>query len=107
MTSVIATIELAEGKREAFLAEFHQLVPLVRASEAGCLAYGPTVDVGRHRARRPGTASCGTTSSRWSSSGKVWMPLRAPASYATHMAAYRPRVKEFVVGTGVQILQPA
>jgi len=38
MIHVIATIELAEGKRQAFLAEFRKLVPLVKA-EAGCLAY--------------------------------------------------------------------
>ncbi len=44
MIYVIATIEVAEGKRDAFLAEFHKLVPKVHA-EAGCLEYGPTVDV--------------------------------------------------------------
>ena len=36
MIVVIATIEVHAAKREAFLAEFHKLVPLVRA-EAGCL----------------------------------------------------------------------
>ena len=41
---MIATIELHEGKREAFLAEFRKLVPLVRA-EKGCLEYGPTIDI--------------------------------------------------------------
>ena len=44
MIHVIASIELAEGKRDAFLAEFRRIVPLVRA-EAGCLEDRPTVDV--------------------------------------------------------------
>ena len=44
MIHVVATIELAPGTREAFLAEFHRIVPLVKA-ETGCLDYGPTVDV--------------------------------------------------------------
>jgi quinol monooxygenase YgiN len=43
MIHVIATVEFVPGKRDAFLAEFHRLVPLVQA-EKGCLEYGPTVD---------------------------------------------------------------
>ena len=44
MICVIATIEINEGQREAFLKEFSQLVPKVRA-EDGCIEYGPMVDV--------------------------------------------------------------
>ena len=44
MVHVIASIEVARGKRDDFLKEFHRLVPLVRA-ETGCIEYGPTVDV--------------------------------------------------------------
>ncbi len=43
MIHVIATIEVAEGQRDAFLAEFHRVMPLVHA-ETGCIEYGPTVD---------------------------------------------------------------
>ena len=43
MITVLATIELAEGKRTEFLEAFRQVVPLVQAEE-GCLEYGPTVD---------------------------------------------------------------
>ena len=42
MIHVIATIELAPGSRDAFLAEFGKLIPDVKA-EAGCIAYGPAV----------------------------------------------------------------
>ena len=43
MIVVIATIEVNEGRRDALLAEFHRIVPLVRA-ETGCREYFPTVD---------------------------------------------------------------
>ena len=44
MIVVLATIELHAGKRDAFLAEFRQIVSKVRA-EAGCLEYFPATDV--------------------------------------------------------------
>ncbi|MBI1830559.1 MAG: antibiotic biosynthesis monooxygenase, partial [Planctomycetes bacterium] len=44
MIHVIATITVKPGKRDAFLAEFHRIVPAVHA-EAGCIEYGPSVDV--------------------------------------------------------------
>ena len=43
MIYVIATAELQPGCRDKFLAEFHKIVPAVRAEE-GCIEYGPTVD---------------------------------------------------------------
>ena len=43
MIHVIAKIKTVAGSRNAFLAEFHQLVPLVLA-EVGCVQYTPTVD---------------------------------------------------------------
>ncbi len=44
MIHVIATIEVAPGRRDAFLREFHHLAPIVR-SESGCVEYAPTVDI--------------------------------------------------------------
>ncbi|HXZ37664.1 MAG TPA: antibiotic biosynthesis monooxygenase family protein, partial [Thermodesulfobacteriota bacterium] len=43
MIYVVATIELAEGKRDDFLKRVRQLVPEVRA-EKGCVEYGPAID---------------------------------------------------------------
>ena len=43
MIIVLATIELHAGKRAAFLDEFRQIVPKVRA-EAGCIEYFPATD---------------------------------------------------------------
>ena len=44
MICVIAAVEVAEGRRGEFLAEFHKLVPKV-LEEEGCLEYGPMVDL--------------------------------------------------------------
>ena len=43
MIHVIATIEIAPGRRDDFLAAFHEIVPEVRA-EDGCIEYGPATD---------------------------------------------------------------
>jgi quinol monooxygenase YgiN len=99
---VIATIELAPGKREAFLAEFHRLVPLVRA-EAGCLDYGPTMDAPTGlSAQPPVREDVVTVIERWES----LEALRAHLA-AAHMQDYRARVKGVVVRTQIQVLRPA
>ena len=43
MIHVLATIELASGRRAEFLKEFHAIMPSVKA-ETGCMEYGPAVD---------------------------------------------------------------
>ena len=59
MIVVLATIELHPGKRANFLAEFHQIVPKVRA-EAGCLEYFPAIDtVSAAAARLPDVREAG------------------------------------------------
>lgn len=102
MIHVIATIELAAGQREAFLKEFHALVPKVHA-ETGCLEYGPTVDVASGIAAqgspRPDVV---TVVEKWSDLAALQAHLGAP-----HMVDYRPRVKHLVRATTLQILEPA
>lgn len=44
MIVVIATVTCVPGEREAFLTEFHKLVPQV-LNRVGCMEYAPTVDV--------------------------------------------------------------
>lgn len=101
MIHVIATVELNEGKLEAFLGEFRQVMPKVLA-EHGCIEYGPAVDLPTGLAAqggaRPGTV---TIVERWSDLPALEAHLCAP-----HMAAYRVRVKEFVKAVKLQILQP-
>jgi quinol monooxygenase YgiN len=101
MIHVIATVELIDGKRDAFLAEFHKLVPLVRA-EKGCIDYGPTVDVTTGiPAQVPLRDNVVTIVERWDSLEALRTHLQAP-----HMADYRPRVKEMVRSVQLQVLEP-
>jgi quinol monooxygenase YgiN len=102
MIHVIATIELVEGQREAFLNEFHRLVPQVRA-EAGCLEYVPTIDVAS------GIAAQGTPRLNIVTVVEKWSDLSALKAHLTapHMQDYRPRVKHLVRSTTLQILEPA
>jgi quinol monooxygenase YgiN len=102
MIHVIATIEVAAGKREAFLAEFHRLVPKVRA-ETGCIEYGPAVDVASGIAVQSALRdNVVVILEKWESLDALKAHLSAP-----HMAEYRGRVKELVVGVHLQVLQPA
>jgi quinol monooxygenase YgiN len=101
MIFVIATIEVKPGKREAFLAEFNKNVPNVRA-ENGCLEYGPTVDAKTDiKAQIPLRENVVTIVEKWESLQALHAHLVAP-----HMATYRERVKDYVVGATLQILDP-
>jgi quinol monooxygenase YgiN len=102
MIHVIATIELAEGKRAAFLEEFRKLVPLVRA-EAGCLEYGAAIDTPSGLPiQTPLRENVVTVVEKWESVEALQAHSQAP-----HMVAYRPKVRDFVLGTKLQVLQPA
>ena len=102
MIHVIATIELAPGSRDAFLAEFRKLIPDVKA-EAGCIAYGPAVDA---ETDIPTQARIGADKvvivEQWESVAMLKSHAVAP-----HMQAYRVRVKEFVKGMELRVLSPA
>ena len=101
MIFVIATIEVKPGKREAFLGEFNRNVPNVRA-ERGCLEYGPTVDVKTDiKAQIPLRENVVTIVEKWEGLQALHAHLAAP-----HMVAYRERVKDYVAGTTLQILEP-
>jgi quinol monooxygenase YgiN len=102
MIHVIATIEVAPGKRDALLAEFHRIVPLVHA-EAGCLEYGPTVDVPSGLgAQMPLRENVVTIVEKWES-----VDALKAHSQARHVVEYRGRVKDLVVGMQLQVLSPA
>ncbi|PYI84974.1 MAG: antibiotic biosynthesis monooxygenase [Verrucomicrobia bacterium] len=102
MIHVIATIDLIPGKRDAFLEEFHRLIPQVQA-EKGCLEYTAAVDVATgvpvQSPARPNTV---TVIEKWADLPSLEAHLNAP-----HVAAYRERVKNMLAGLKLQILQPA
>lgn len=102
MIHVIATIELAPGTRDAYLAEFRKIIPDVRA-EHGCIEYGPAIDAQTDLANQ---AKVGPD--------KVvvvekWANLSAlkAHSVSTHMQAYRVNVKDYVRGVHLLVLDPA
>ncbi|MEI7684678.1 MAG: putative quinol monooxygenase [Planctomycetota bacterium] len=102
MIHVIATIQVHLGRRQAFLAEFHRLVPLVRA-EAGCIEYCPTVDVASGVAiQGPVREDVAVIIEKWESLDALKAHFQAP-----HMASYREAVKDLVVGVQLQIVEPA
>ena len=102
MIRVLATIELAEGRRDEFLAQFAKIVPSV-LNEQGCLQYGPMVDVptsiGTQAVIRENVV---TVVEKWESIEALEAHLVAP-----HMIEYRKKVKEMVSGTELRILKPA
>jgi quinol monooxygenase YgiN len=101
MIHVIATVELHEGKRDAFLAEFRKLVPLVHA-EKGCLDYGPTVDVATGlSAQNAVRENVVTVVEKWENIETLKNHLQAP-----HMIAYRPKVQDLVKATKLVVLTP-
>jgi quinol monooxygenase YgiN len=101
MIHVIATVEVAAGQRDAFLAEFRRVVPLVRA-EAGCLEYGPAIDLPTGLAVQPPPRDdVVTIIERWEGLDALRAHLAAP-----HMQEYRARVKGLVARVHLQVLQP-
>ena len=102
MIHVIATIEVKPGKRDAFLAEFHRIVPLVHA-EVGCIEYGPSVDVASGLSMQgPLRETVVVIIEKWESLAALKGHTHAP-----HMAEYRVAVQDLVVGVTLQILAPA
>jgi quinol monooxygenase YgiN len=101
MIHVIATIELNAGKRDAFLKEFHELMPKVRA-EVGCIEYGPTADVETGLpVQVPFRENVITIIEKWSD-----LPALKAHLGASHMLEYRQRVQGLVSQVKLQVLQP-
>ena len=102
MIHVLATLDLAPGTREAFLAEFRKIIADVRA-ETGCIEYGPAVDansdVPNHYRLGPDRVM---VIEKWESVEALKAHSTAP-----HMLAYRARVKDYVKGMELRLLAPA
>jgi len=99
---VIATIELAPGTRDAYLAVFRKLIPDVRA-EKGCIEYGPAVDseTDLSNQARVGPDKVVVV--------EKWKDLAALKAHSAspHMQAYRVNVKDYVRGLHLLVLDPA
>ena len=102
MIFVIATIELAPGKRDEFLKHFHEIVPQV-LNETGCIEYAPTVDVSTNIAAQDGVrADVVTIIEKWADIDALEMHL-----VAEHMVEYRKKVSAHVQSASLQIVEPA
>ena len=99
MIHVLAIITAKPGQRGALLQAFRAIVPTVHA-EAGCIEYGPVVDVdGADPAFGPDTF---VVVEKWESLAA----LRAHA-VAPHMAAYGEGTKDLVAKRAVHVLTDA
>ena len=102
MIHVIAAIKIVPGKREEYLAAFHQLVPLVQAEE-GCIEYGPAIDVATPiEIQEPLCENTVTVIEKWESIEALQAHLQAK-----HMQENRAKVKDLLAGITIQILEPA
>ena len=101
MICVIATIELAPGCRQEFLAVLRANVPQVLA-EDGCLEYLPAVDLATDIAAQPAARdNVVTVIEKWIDVAALKAHLAAP-----HMAVYRARVRDLVRGATIHVLEP-
>ena len=102
MIHVIATIELNEGTRDAFLEIFKSNIPAVKA-ENGCHRYEPTVDFDSGFPIQVGPReNIVTILESWEDMDALKAHAKAP-----HMAAYREKVQDMVINVSLQVLEPA
>jgi quinol monooxygenase YgiN len=102
MIYVIATIELKEGTKQAFLEVIKGNVPKVKA-EAGCIMYEPAVDVPSGLPiQGPTRESVVTVLEAWKDAEALKNHARAP-----HMKTYREASKDMVKSLTIQVLTPA
>ncbi|MFO0959847.1 MAG: antibiotic biosynthesis monooxygenase family protein [Isosphaeraceae bacterium] len=101
MIHVIATLTVESGRRPELLAAFKRLVPLVQA-EAGCIEYGPTVEVATGLpVQCPARPDAMVVVEKWQSLEHLLAHLKAP-----HMAAFREEVAQILVETELVVTTP-
>lgn len=101
MIHVIAQIDLVPGSRKAFLVEFNQVVPKVRA-EAGSIEYAAAVDAVSDLERQHQDPNRVMIIEKWETLRHLQDHLTAP-----HMLDYRERVGSMIGNAQLNILDPA
>jgi quinol monooxygenase YgiN len=100
MVHLIAFITTKPGLREALLAEFHKLIPLVRA-EDGCIEYQPVVDIeGFDGIATPLGPDSYAVVEKWASPEALRGHMKAP-----HMAEYGKKTREMIATRVLHILK--
>ncbi|MGZ8378656.1 MAG: putative quinol monooxygenase [Gemmatirosa sp.] len=100
MIHVIAEISLRPGARDAFVAEFQRLTPLVRA-EDGCLEYQGALEIRTGlTAQAPVRDDVLTVVEKWRDEAALAAHLDAP-----HMHDHRERSRDLASGVTVRVLR--
>ena len=99
MIHVLAIITAKPGQRDAILSAFHANMPAVQA-EAGCLEYGPAIDM-----PGLGDAHFGPDSfvviEKWESPAALAAHAASP-----HMKAYAANTRAMIASRAIHVLQP-
>ena len=101
MITVLASIQLHEGERAAFLEIFRANVPKVR-QESGCIEYFPAVDIDAGLPVQRLDENVVTVIEKWQDLEALRAHLAAP-----HMLEYREKVKGLVKELSIKVLQTA
>jgi quinol monooxygenase YgiN len=101
MISVLASIEIEEGKRGAFLEIFNANVPTVR-QESGCIEYYPAIDIDSGFSAQRLDQNMVTVIEKWQSLDALRAHLATP-----HMLHYKEQVKTLVKDISLKVLQVA
>jgi quinol monooxygenase YgiN len=100
MVHLVAFITTKPGLRDALLAEFHKLIPLVHA-ESGCIEYQPVVDIeGFDGVTTPLGPDTYAVIEKWATPDA----LRAHSA-APHMAAFGKVAKDMIAKRVLHILK--
>ena len=100
MIHVIATIQLAPGRRADFLAEFKTLLPEVRA-EVGCIEYGAATDMTTPIPSPPIREDVVTVIEKWESVDALRIHLAAD-----HMESFRQKTQHLVESLEILVVRP-
>jgi quinol monooxygenase YgiN len=101
MISVLASIQLHEGQRAAFLEIFHANIPKV-LQEEGCLEYYPAVDIESGLPVQHLDENMVTIIEKWQSVAALKAHLATP-----HMLDYKEKVQSLVKDLSLKVLQVA
>jgi quinol monooxygenase YgiN len=102
MICVIATIQVAAGRRDELLALFRPLMPKVRA-EQGCIEYAAMIDTRSGLAAQdPIRANTVVVFEKWESVAALNAHLKT-----VHMAEYFQKAEELRLSMNLQVLEPA
>ena len=101
MVHVVATITLKPNTRKHFAEVFRWLTPQVTA-EDGCIEYQGVIDIPTTiHVQDPLRADVVTVIEKWTTLDALYAHLKAP-----HMNEYRSRVKDYVIGVALQVMEP-